>query len=40
MLDIQLVVSYMDDSGSCPDDCGGDNKVAKPEHTACGKLHE
>ena len=37
MLNTQLVVSYMGDSGSCPEDCGGGNKVATAEYTACGK---
>ena len=39
MLNTQLVVSYMGDSGSCPEDCGGVSKVANTDHTACGKLH-
>ena len=39
MLNIQLVVSYTGDSGSCPEDCGGGSKVTNVEHTACGKLH-
>ena len=39
MLNTQHVVSYMGDLGSCPEDCGGGNKVANAGHTACGKLH-
>ena len=26
------------DESSCPEDCGGDSKVANAEHTACGKC--
>ena len=39
ILNTQLVVSYMGDSGSCSDDCGGHNKKEHVEHIACGKLH-
>ena len=39
MLNIQLVVSYMGDLGSCPEDCDGGNKVSNAKHTACDKLH-
>ena len=40
MWNTQLVVSYMGDLGSCPEDCGGGNTVANVEYTACGELHE
>ena len=39
MLNTQPVVSYMGDSGSFPEDCGGGSKVANAEYTACGKFY-
>ena len=32
MLNTQLVVSYMSDLGSCPENCCGASKVANAEH--------